>query len=178
MQFRFSSITDMLEKQAQLRAHQDCLLYPDQTDSHKYATLTYKQLNEVTNHIAEKFAAQIQCSSSNETPVVCLLANSDVSYLLSIYALLKLNVIVFPLSIRNSDAALVHLLKNSKASYLFYSNQYSAVTTKINVEFGSAIKLHSLEEVRIAELLHLGESSFKPTSAVDEVEQVRIIFHR
>jgi acyl-CoA synthetase (AMP-forming)/AMP-acid ligase II len=176
--FRFSSITDMLEKQAQSRAHQSCLLYPDQIDPHKYATLTYKQLNEVTNHVAQKFAAQIECSCTNETPVVCLLANSNVSYLLSIYALLKLNVIVFPLSIRNSDAAIVHLLKNANVSHLFYSNQYSPVAMKIDVKFGSTIKLHSFEEIRIAELLELGESSFKSTAGMDELEQIRIIFHR
>jgi acyl-CoA synthetase (AMP-forming)/AMP-acid ligase II len=176
--FRFSSITGMLQEQAQSRAHQTCLLYPDQTDPHTYATLTYKQLNEVTNHIAQKFAAQVECSPTNEVPIVCLLANSNVSYLLSIYALLKLNVIVYPLSIRNSDAAILHLLENSHVSHLFYSNQYSPVVMKIDAKFGSTIKLHLFEEIRIAELLELGESSFKPTAAMDELEQVRIIFHR
>ena len=176
--FRFSSITDMLEKQAVLRAHQNCLFYPEQTDARSYAAITYKQLNEVTNHIAEKFSTQIQCTLTNEPSIVCLLANSNVSYLLSIYALFKLNVIIFPLSIRNSDAAILHLLEKSGASHLFYSEQYSSVVKKIDAKFGPMIKLHPFEEIQIADLLMLGESSFESATKADGLEQIRIIFHR
>jgi acyl-CoA synthetase (AMP-forming)/AMP-acid ligase II len=176
--FRFSSIIDMLKKQAESRADQVCLLYPDQTDPHKYATLNYKQLNEVTNHVAQKFSVQVEQNSTNKTPVVCLLANSNVTYLLSIYALLKINVIVYPLSVRNSDAAIMHLLEKSNVSHLFYAEQYSSVAIKIGIKFGLAIEVLPFEEIHITELVELGESTFKPTADMNELERVRIIFHR
>ena len=176
--FRFSSIIDMLEKQAESLSNQVCLLYPNQTNPKIYATLTYKQLNEVTNHIAEKCFSHINSNSSGKKMVICCLANSNVNYLLSIIALLKLEVIVFSLSIRNSEAALIHLLEKSNASYLFYDEQYSSIATKITATFGSTIALHQLENICISELINLENSTFKPMTTQHDIDQCQIIFHR
>ena len=92
--------------------------------------------------------------------------------------MLKLDVIVFPLSIRNSEAAIMHLLQKSNASHLFYSNEYLPLAMKINEEFGEKLKLYAFQDICIATLTQLEESTFKPIADVDELERIRIIFHR
>ncbi|CAF1427608.1 unnamed protein product [Adineta steineri] len=173
VKFRFSSIADMLQKHAQNRSDEKCLYYPNKSQSDSYASLTFKQFNEVTNHLAKRFSNIIRQKETNRNPVVCILANSDVDYLLTTYALFKLNVVVFPLSIRNSDAAIKHLLEKSNASYLFYSKAFSSVATT----FDSIINLHQMEELNISELLDYKESSFKPEIDTDEIDRICIIFH-
>ena len=173
-ELRFSSIADMLEKHAKNRPDHPCLYYPDQADSDTYATLTYKQLNEVTNYLAEKFSAVLGQFQTNECPVVCLLANSNVNYLLTIYALFKLDVVVFPLSIRNSEAATKHLLEITKASYLFYSDEFSAMVKS----FDSETRLYQMEEMTIAELITHEKSTFRSSADINKLDQIQIIFHR
>jgi acyl-CoA synthetase (AMP-forming)/AMP-acid ligase II len=128
---RFSSITEMLNKQAENHSDRLCVYYPDRTDWQTYATLTYKQFNDVTNHMAQEYSNIISQNQTNETSVVCLLANSSIDYLLIMYALLKLDVIVYPLSIRNSEAATMHLLEESNVSYLFYSDEFLSISEKV-----------------------------------------------
>jgi acyl-CoA synthetase (AMP-forming)/AMP-acid ligase II len=171
---RFSSIADMLEKHAQNHSDQVCLYYPDQMESDTYAALTFNQLNNVTNYLAKKFSAVFSQNQSNESPIVCLLGYSNANYLLTIYALFKLDVIIFPLSIRNSAAAIKHLLETSNASYLFYSDEFSS---KIN-SFDSSISLHRMEEMNIAQLISHTKSSFELKSDPNELDRIRIIFHR
>ena len=175
---RFTSIADMLNKQATYRSDRVCLYYPDQSDPHTYATLTYQQLNEVTNHLAHKYSVVIDENQKQEVPIVCLLANSSVDYLLTIYALLKLDVIVYPLSIRNSEAAIMHLLEKSNVSHLFYSDDYASTSVQVVKKFGSTINLYRMMVIPIAELAECGESTFKPTKETDQLDQIRMIFHR
>ncbi|CAF3682335.1 unnamed protein product [Rotaria sp. Silwood1] len=175
--FPYSSIIDMLNKQAVSRSNEVYLLYPNQTDQQAYATLTYKQFNEVTSHLAQQYSIKIHSISTNQIPVVCLLTKTDENYLLTIYALLKLGVIVFPLSIRNSEAAIVHLLEKSNASHLFYSNEYASVANEVKIKFGSNIELYQLKQIDIDGLVNLGESTFKPASENNDLDKFCIIFH-
>lgn len=176
--FRFSSIADMLSKHAQHRPDHECLYYPDRVQPLTYATLTYDQLNKVTNHLAHKLSVLLSQNELEEPPVICLLANSDTSYLLTIYALFKLNVIVYPLSVRNSNAAVIHLLEKSNVSYLLYSNEFSSTADSVRSKFGSKISLHMMEEVDIAQLISSEEIVFETKTDTNELDRIRIIFHR
>ena len=76
-------------------------------------------MNTAANHLASKYAKQIDISSCSQKPIVVgLLGNSSTDYLLTLYGLVKLGVLVFPLSIRNSKDALEHLIKETEMSYL------------------------------------------------------------
>ncbi|UJR19353.1 hypothetical protein I4U23_022482 [Adineta vaga] len=126
----FSSLVGALEYQAKIRPEKNAVLYPDpKTNSTQYATLTYKQYNNVTNHLAEKiFKYFPSLSISNETITCGLLAADGLNYLLCEYALLKLpNVIMFPISSRNSQAAIEHLLKETKTKLLLATSQYMSM---------------------------------------------------
>lgn len=168
----------MLNKRAQDCPDHICLYYPDQEKSHTYSTLTYKQFNEATNHLAQKFLMILDKDETDETPIVCLLANSDINYLLTIYALFKLNVIIYPLSIRNSEAAIIHLLEKSNVSHLFYSDEFSSIASNVRIEFGSKVSLHQMKEINVVQLVSYGKSSFESKADIDELDRIRMIFHR
>lgn len=175
---RFTSFVDMLKKQAKNHSKRICLYYPEKADPSQYATLTYEQLDDVTDHLAEKFALLVEKKSSGEVPVVCLLANSSPDYLLTVFALLKLDVIVYPLSIRNSEAAIMYLLEKSSVSYLFYSDEYSAMRDAAATKLGSVITMHRMESIEITELVQAGHSNFNSKMDIDQLDQIRFIFHR
>lgn len=176
--FRFASIIDMLNKQAETHSNDTYLLYPSEEDPQTYAQLNYKQFNDVTSHLADKLSIHVRETPMSTRPVVCLLANNDASYLLTIYALFKLDVIVFPISTRNSEEAILHLLEKSHASYLFYSKEYFSMVPRINATFGSALQLQNLEPVNIGSIVKLGESKFKSQFDNNDLDKICIIFHR
>ena len=126
-QLPFSSLTGALQYQARTRPNKTAILYPDPKSNWKeYSTLTYKQYDNITNHLAESISEYFPSLSSSIETITCgLLAADNIKYLLSEYALLKLpNVIMFPISSRNSQAAVEHLLKETKTSLLLISSQY------------------------------------------------------
>ncbi|CAF2957194.1 unnamed protein product [Rotaria sp. Silwood2] len=122
----FSSIVDALEYQAQIRPEKIAILYPDPNQaSREYASLTYRQYNNVVNNLANKISKYLPWSSSDESITCGLLAVGGIEYLLSQYALLKLpNVIMFPISARNSQATVEHLLEVTKTALLLTTTQY------------------------------------------------------
>ncbi|CAF4038801.1 unnamed protein product [Rotaria magnacalcarata] len=122
----FSSIAGALEYQAQTRPEKPAILYPDSSkNSREYTSLTYRQYNNVVNDLADKISKYLPFSSSDE-PVTCgLLAIGGIEYIVSQYALMKVpNVIMFPISARNSQAAVEHLLRQSKTVLLITTLVY------------------------------------------------------
>ncbi|CAF2089670.1 unnamed protein product [Rotaria magnacalcarata] len=122
----FSSIAGALEYQAQTRPEKPAILYPDSSkNSREYTSLTYRQYNNVVNDLADKISKYLPFPSSDE-PVTCgLLAIGGIEYIVSQYALMKVpNVIMFPISARNSQAAVEHLLRQSKTVLLITTLVY------------------------------------------------------
>jgi acyl-CoA synthetase (AMP-forming)/AMP-acid ligase II len=185
----FSSIVGALEYQAQMRPEKSAILYPDpNTNSTEYASLTYKQYNNVTNHLAEKICKYLPPFSETE-PITCgLLSVGGIEYLLSQYALLKLsNVIMFPISARNSEAAVEHLIKETKTILLLTTSQYLPMIKKIQQQFESLkILLLDSEEFKIEELLKNKDIECSVTSGVitlkrsreEELNKIVLILHR
>ncbi|CAF0954297.1 unnamed protein product, partial [Didymodactylos carnosus] len=167
-----SAIGQILEYQASQRPNHLCLLYPDLSFNFtQYASLTYAQVNNITNNLAEQFSQYI---SQKDMPVVCLLANNNVDCLLMLYALLKLNIIVFPLSTRNSQAAIVHLVNETQASHLFTTEQYSSIAEQFK---DSTTKIVKLDKLNLNDLQQQSTSSFQKWVETEE-DRIRMIFHR
>jgi acyl-CoA synthetase (AMP-forming)/AMP-acid ligase II len=185
----FSSIVGALEYQAQMRPEKSAILYPDPNrNSTEYASLTYKQYNNVTNHLAEKICKYLPPFSENESITCGLLSVGGIEYLLSQYALLKLsNVIMFPISARNSEAAVEHLIKETKTILLLTTSQYLPMIKKIQQQFESLkILLLDSEEFKIEELLKNKDIECSVTSGVitlkrsreEELNKIVLILHR
>ena len=189
--FPFSSIAGALEYQAEARPEKRAILYPNpKTHATDYASLTFGQYNNVTNHLAEKISKYLP-PGSNE-PVTCgLLAVGGLEYLLSQYALLKLpNVIMFPISARNSPAAVEHLLRETKTALLLTTSQYQPMIQTIQQqdEFQSLkVLLLDSEEFNTEQLLKNKDRPcsmissgipFKKEKDEEDLNRVAVILHR
>jgi len=185
----FSSIVGALEYQAQMRPEKIAILYPDpDTNSTEYASLTYKQYNNVTNQLAERICKYLPSVSSSESITCGLLSVGGIEYLLSQYALLKLsNVIMFPISARNSEAAVEHLIKETKTILLLTTSQYLPMIKKIQQQFEFLkILLLDSEEFKIEELLKNKDVECSVTSdaitlkksSEEELNKIVVILHR
>jgi acyl-CoA synthetase (AMP-forming)/AMP-acid ligase II len=98
------------------------------------------------------------------------LANSSTDYLLTIYGFAKLGVVCFPLSIRNSKAALEHLIKATGVSYLIVG------PGQMHVEL-DGLTILPLEQVD----WNVGDTFPSPPNKKtdnDSLESLRMIFHR
>jgi len=185
----FSSIAGALEYQAQMRPEKTAILYPDPNrNSTEYASLTYKEYNNVLNYLAEKIAKNFPSSSSNELITCGLLAVGGIEYLLSQYALLKLeNVIMFPISARNSQSAIEHLLKETKTALLLTTSQYLPMieTIKQQQQQFQSLKVLLLDsdEFKSEELLKNKDTFTSSINHVrkksyEEFNKVVVILHR
>lgn len=159
----------MLEYQAQKRPNKTFLLYPDLTSEPlRYASATFAQVNGAANRLAGIYANQMDMTfNERKQMVVGLLANSSVDYLLAQLALVKLGVVVFSLSTRNSKAALEHLIKTTGVSYLIVG------PGQISVEV-DGLKIIPLAKVDWND----STSDSYVTSSKDSLECDQMIFHR
>ena len=192
--FPFSSIAGALEYQADARPEERAILYPDPgTHSTEYASLTYRQYNNVTNHLAEKIVKHLPpsySSTSNELVTCGLLAVGGLEYLLSQFALLKLaNVIMFPISARNSPAAVEHLLRETKTALLLTTSQYQPMIQKLQQqeEFQSLkVLLLDSDEFNMEKLLQNKDQACEMISCGvpfkkkddEDLEKIVVILHR
>jgi acyl-CoA synthetase (AMP-forming)/AMP-acid ligase II len=174
----YSSIADALQYQSEIRPDKLGILYPDpQTNSTEYASLTYKQFNNITNYLAEKIGNYF---SSEETITCAILAVGGIEYLLSQYALLKIeNVIMFPISPRNSQSAIEHLLKETKTKILLTTSQYLSMIKQDNYQL--QILLLDSELFQIEELLKIKDIEYSTKQIKnnkEELNKVVVILHR
>jgi acyl-CoA synthetase (AMP-forming)/AMP-acid ligase II len=188
----FSSIIGALEYQSEIRPEKIAILYPDpNANSTEYVSLTYKQYNNVLNHLAEKLSKYVPFNSSDESITCSLLAVGGIEYLLCEYALLKFpNVVMFPISARNSEAAVEHLLKETKTRLLLTTSQYLPMIKTIQQqEQFQSLKVLLLDndgQFKIEELLKNKNVECSPTSLVNiarkrsekELNKVVVILHR
>jgi len=174
----YSSIADALQYQSEIRPDKIAILYPDpKTNSTEYASLTYKQFNNITNYLAEKIGNYF---SSEESITCAILAVGGIEYFLSQYALLKIeNVIMFPISPRNSQSAIEHLLKETKTKVLLTTSQYLSMINQDNYQL--QILLLDSELFQIEELLKYKDIEYsikQIKNNKEELNKVVVILHR
>ncbi|CAF0882302.1 unnamed protein product [Didymodactylos carnosus] len=188
---RPGSIMEMLAFQVRQRPDQCCLLYPHPLHMDSYISITYRQFDTLLNRLANKLLTILPDindtkSSTFETPVISLLANSDVNYLLMIYSLLKLDIVVFPLSTRNDKEAVQHLIEKTDAKYLFVSSQYLPIANEIKTKLNSSLHIQILDDLYLTdnELIHQCEESSDVHFSVEissnneaKLQQAPLIFH-
>jgi acyl-CoA synthetase (AMP-forming)/AMP-acid ligase II len=180
----YSSIAGALQYQSEIRPNKPALLYPDPNENFtKYASLTYEEYNNITNHLAAQIFNSFSSFSSDERITCALLAVGGIEYLLSQYALLKLpNVIIFPISTRNSQSAIEHLLKETQTNLLLTTSQFYPMIKTINQFQSLKILFLDSEQFKIKELLKYKNKKSSIISnrikSNEELNKVVIILHR
>lgn len=92
-----------------------------------FHSLTYAQVDLVATNLACKWSSIIK-----DTRTVSYLADHSIDYLIVLLALLKLRVIPFLISPRNSQAAIVHLMKTTTSKFLLASKKYQSIAMAIS----------------------------------------------
>jgi acyl-CoA synthetase (AMP-forming)/AMP-acid ligase II len=189
----YSSIAGALQYQSEIRPNKLALLYPDPNENFtKYASLTYEEYNNITNHLAAQIFNSFPSFSSDERITCALLAVGGIEYLLSQYALLKLpNVIMFPISTRNSQSAIEHLLKETQTTILLTTSQFYPMIKTIQQQQQSQFQslkvlLLDSEQFQMKELLKYKDKKSSTTSNIiqskktnnEELNKVVVILHR
>lgn len=183
---QFSSLSGGLEYQAKMRPEKKAILYPDlNTKATEYASLTYKQYNNIVSHLAVKIGQHLPPLLSDQSITCAILAPDSIQYLLVQYALLKLpNVVMFPISPRNSPAAIEHLLKETKTVLLLTTSQFLPLMGQIQQQqdLQSLKTLHlDNEEFQLEQLLMTKNLEDLETTDVvtrSELDKVVLILHR
>ena len=182
----YSSIVGALQYQCEIRPNKHAILYPDpKTNSTEYASLTFKQFNSITDHLASKLQANFP---SKESITCAILAIGGIEYLLFQYALLKIeNVTMFPISPKNSQSAIEFLVKETKTEFLLTTSLYLPVIHWIkqqNNEFQTLqVLLFDSDLFQIKDLItnkdSIESNSMKQiTNNKDKLNKVVMIFHR
>ena len=184
----YSSLGGALQYQSEIQPNKLALLYPDPNENYtKYASLTYEEYNNITNHLAKQIFNSFPSFSSDERITCALLAGGRIEYLLSEYALLKLpNVIIFPISTRNSQSAIEHLLKETQTTLLLTTSQFYPMIKTIQQQnqFQSLkILLLDSEQFQIKELLKYKDKTISNEIQSrkknnEELNKVVVILHR
>ena len=162
----FASIIGALEYRAASHAERTALLYPDaQQDYTAYASLTYRQYNNLVDHLASKISNHLPTTSVGaDEKIVCgVLGPGGTDYLLAQLALLKLpNVVMFPISPRNSQAAVEHLLRLTETKLLLTFTSYLPLVETIQ----------ELDEFRSLKVLLLDSDEFHLEKLLSKKDQV------
>jgi acyl-CoA synthetase (AMP-forming)/AMP-acid ligase II len=189
----YSSIAGALQYQSEIQPNKFALLYPDPNENFtKYASLTYEEYNNITNYLAAQIFNYFPSFSSNERITCALLAVGGIEYLLSQYALLKLpNVIMFPISTRNSQSAIEHLLKETQTTILLTTSQFYPMIKTIQQQQQSQFQslkvlLLDSEQFQMKELLKYKDNKSSTTSNIiqskqtnnEQLNKVVVILHR
>ncbi|KAI9265272.1 hypothetical protein BDA99DRAFT_580015 [Phascolomyces articulosus] len=91
------------------------------TNTFEFKTLTYSQVDTIATYLANQWEPMLLRSNSTKQSCIAVLNDSPIQAILSFFATLKLGLIYFPLSMFDSEAAILHLLKKSKTSILIAS---------------------------------------------------------
>lgn len=189
----FSSLAGALRYRAAETPNKVALLYPDPAkQSTEYTVLTFRQYDNVTNRLAQKIDEYLTIARSTEETLTCaILATGGIEYLLCQYALLKLqNVVMFPISSRNSQPATEHLLRETKTVLLITTKLFLPLIENIRQkdEFQSLIVLCIDQDFHVEHFLAEKDRAFDTehfTHLVpmkipndDEINRTVVILHR
>ncbi|KAJ7058659.1 hypothetical protein C8F01DRAFT_1302507, partial [Mycena amicta] len=152
---------DVLEYQAQHSADHPLFVYPAQSQALggldgptalRLEKLTWSKAIKVFRRVGHLARASVETDGTVKRAVVAILALTDqITYLSLIAGLMLAGYIPFPLSPRNSDAAIVHLLQSSGCHHLMVSSdpamQTLAATVTARLPELQTLKLPSYQEI-------------------------------
>lgn len=101
---------------------------------HGYKTLTYAEVDRVSTNLACQWKNLVKGHKT-----VAFMADQSVQYFLCVLALLKLRVTFLALSPRNSEAAVVNLLRKTECNFLFSTSKYATTARNAIAEVEGAV---------------------------------------
>lgn len=121
------TVEQLVRKRARTHAHHVVVSYP--SSGVEYVDYTMQQLDVFGYRVAKAYEAHVppRTTSSEKPRVVALLGPSNLDYLVTMLALVKLGHTVLFLSTRITQEAVDSLLSSTGASFFFYDPRYSAV---------------------------------------------------
>lgn len=115
----FKSFTNYVSQQSQLYADNTFARY---YFNESFKTVTYSEIDRIATNLACKWSQDVR-----DTKVVAYLSDHTVDGLIVMLALMKLQVIMLAVSPRNSLAADVSLLEETKSKLLIASAKYQTI---------------------------------------------------
>ncbi|KAI9496238.1 hypothetical protein BDB00DRAFT_869539 [Zychaea mexicana] len=102
------------------RFKDNTLLHYQLPNSLELKELTYGQIDKISTHLANAWKPTVPA----DVECVALMSEDPAQAVLAFFAVLKLGLIYFPLSIHNTEKANVHLLKETNTTYMIASETY------------------------------------------------------
>ncbi|KAG2226546.1 hypothetical protein INT45_005032, partial [Circinella minor] len=127
----YGSLIEMFQDRVSHYGDKICIRYQNQqhfnntTSSVEFETLTFNQVDMISTYFAEEWGSEL-----TDVSCVAYILDDPVVSLLTILAILKLRRTVFPISTRNSESAIVHLLEKTQTGYLITSEKYRHIAQK------------------------------------------------
>ena len=108
------------------------LYRPEPSSTPESKTLTYNQIDKITDYLAEEWRKSIPPSSAPGKLQHCIvtLIENPLQSILSLFAILKLGIAYLPIQDYYSEEVIAHLLKESNATYIIASKIYRAKAFK------------------------------------------------
>ncbi|KAI9278498.1 hypothetical protein BDA99DRAFT_492305 [Phascolomyces articulosus] len=106
-----------------------------------FETLTFNQVDMISTHFAQtlgpelKMLEKINKDQNDGIMVVAYMMDDPVLSYLTLLAILKLKYVVFPISPRNSEPAIVHLLTKTNTICLITSDKYTKTAHKCFIQY-------------------------------------------
>jgi acyl-CoA synthetase (AMP-forming)/AMP-acid ligase II len=131
------------------------------------------------DNITNSLAHQLQSEQNIQGKAVALLADHSIHYGFYMMALLKLECRVMLLSTRNSEAALVELMKKTDTKFLIYTKRFANISSQV-IDQITGGESYLASDVNIDQLKE--KSMHKPTfptddSEKDKTEKIPLIIH-
>ncbi|TID06887.1 Non-canonical non-ribosomal peptide synthetase FUB8 [Colletotrichum higginsianum] len=137
------TVTDLLLRRVEEAPDVDVLAYPATARGRDdYVNYTAKDLDRFADEAARKYAQAgllPENPSSSQAEVVALLANSDLNYVVSMFALSRMGFAVLYLSTRLSPEAYVNLLKKTDCHRIVVADRYGDAAAQINAHSDSPV---------------------------------------
>ncbi|GKT65614.1 NRPS-like enzyme [Colletotrichum tofieldiae] len=132
------TVTDLLLRRVEEAPDVDVLAYPATARGRDdYVNYTAKDLDRFADEAARQYAQAgllPEAPASSQAEVVALLANSDINYVVSMFALSRMGFAVLYLSTRLSPEAYVNLLKKTDCNKIVIADRYSDTAAQINAQ--------------------------------------------
>lgn len=122
----FKSFTNYVSQQSQLYAD---TIFARYYFNESFKTVTYSEVERIATNLACKWPQDVK-----DTKVVAYLSDHNADGLIVMLALMKLQVIMLAVSSRNSHAADVNLLKETKSKLLIASAKYQTIAEAIAID--------------------------------------------
>lgn len=115
----FKAFTNYMTQQTEMHADRVFARY---YSNNKLSTLTYADVDRLAINLACKWSYTVQ-----DVNVVSYIGDHNVGYMIVMLALLKLRIPMFAISPRNSEAAVIDLLKKTESKLLIIETKYESI---------------------------------------------------